>query len=66
MKYPLTLSAYVTLLSEGRPHLWIGVESQGEEKPIRIKIELDLPELDAPENLQDFARQALAAACEAL
>jgi hypothetical protein len=66
MKYPLTLSAYVTLLSEGQPHLWLAVESQGEDTPIRIKIELDLPALDSPENLQDFARQALAAACEAL
>jgi hypothetical protein len=66
MKYPLSMSCYVTLLSEGKPHLWLAVESQGDPEPIRIKVELDLPALDSPENLQDFARQALAAACEAL
>lgn len=66
MKYPLSMALTIVVMEEGaEPHSTISVGEQT-PSPIRIHLDVRLPVLDSPENLQDFARQALAALCEEL
>lgn len=66
MKYPISMSVQVVQLSaDTKPHAWVSV-GESDPSPIRISIQFDIGDLDAPENLQDFARQALAAVVEEL
>lgn len=66
MKYPITMSCTIVALDGGMPvHAYVSV-GESDPSPIRITLDFPLGVLDSPENLQDFARQALAAVCETL
>lgn len=66
MRYPLTLSfTAVQLDPEDAPRVWVRLREDAKDDS-GMSIEMRLPALDSPTDMQDYIRQVLAGVCEAV
>jgi hypothetical protein len=66
MDYPVSMSVtIVQLTGDSAAHAYVSV-GQADPSPIRINVDFPIGVMDDPENLQDWARQAIARVCEGI